>query len=216
MTTSQTAIGSHFETIEQQREANTLGMWSFLASEILFFGGLFLVYFVYRFLYTDAFVAASQRLFISLGAINTAVLLTSSLTMVLAIAAIQGGDRRMTIVFLGATALLGLTFLGIKAFEYYLDYKEHLVPGVNFAPAGIADITGVELFFLLYFIMTGLHALHMSIGILVVAFVAWRVRRGHFSATSHTGIENVGLYWHFVDVVWVFLFPLLYIIGHRI
>lgn len=188
-------------------------MWTFLATEILFFGGMLMAYLAYRYLYGAAFAEASGHLYASIGTINTVVLLTSSLTMALAIHAIGGGQRRATVLLLAATAALGALFLGIKAFEYYLDFQEKLVPGVNFAAADFADPAHSQLFFLLYFIMTGVHALHMIIGITIVSIVAFRVWRGHFSAQSYNGVENSGLYWHFVDIVWVFLYPLLYLVG---
>lgn len=210
----QPAIGHHFETLEQEHEANKLGMWTFLATEVLFFGGIFLCYFAYRYLYAQAFTEASHQLYASIGTLNTVVLLTSSLTMALAVHAIQQNQRRAVTLLLLATAGLGALFLAIKAFEYYLDFREHLVPGWNYAPEGLTHAGQAELFFLLYFIMTGIHALHLTIGITIVTLVAWRVWRGHFSAQHYNGIENTGLYWHFVDVVWVFLYPMLYLVGH--
>lgn len=212
--THQATVSHQFETLEQQREASTLGMWTFLATEVLFFGGMFMGYLAYRYLYGPAFVEASRHLYASIGTINTAVLLTSSLTMVLAVQNMAQGRRRAVVWLLVATALLGSVFMGIKFFEYYLDYQEKLVPRLNYPPADLTHPDQAELFFLLYFIMTGIHALHLTIGITIVAVVAFRVWRGHFSAESHNGIENTGLYWHFVDVVWVFLYPLLYLVGH--
>lgn len=209
--TQPSAVGHQFETLEQEHEANNLGMWTFLATEVLFLGGMFLSYFAYRYLYGQAFTEASHHLYASIGTLNTAVLLTSSLTMALAVHAIRHNQRRAVTLLLLATAGLGTLFLGIKALEYYLDYREQLMPGWNYAPAGLTNAGQSELFFLLYFIMTGIHALHLTIGVTLVTIVAWR---GHFSAQHYSGIENTGLYWHFVDVVWVFLYPMLYLVGH--
>src|SRR5947209_5839997 len=155
-----TALAHQFESLGQQREAATLGMWVFLVTEVLFFGGLFLVYTTYRNLYPDAFVAASRELIVWAGTINTGVLITSSLTMALAVHAAQTGNRRMLIVFLVVTMVLGTVFLGIKAFEYYTEWMEHHVPGLNYAfePRFYRN---AQIFFSLYFVMTGLHALHM-------------------------------------------------------
>jgi cytochrome c oxidase subunit 3 len=205
----------HFEDIGQQRIAATHGMWLFLATEVMFFGGLFLAYTVARWAYPKAFLEASHHLYMSLGAINTAVLLTSSFTMVFAVHAAQLENRRSTYYFLLFTALLGCVFLCVKALEYYLDYKEHLVPGINFQPSGITYRES-QLFFWIYFTMTGLHALHVIIGIFVISFMAIFSKRDPDFITRHySAIENTGLYWHFVDIVWVFLFPLLYLVGHR-
>lgn len=207
-------VAHQFDTIEQQRDSSYVGMWIFLATEVMFLGGLFAAYSVYRYAYAGAFHEASQHLYAALGAINTAVLLCSSLTMALAVRAAQRGKRGQLIGFLIATLLLGLVFLGIKGTEYYLEYQEQLVPlrGFGFHFAG-SDPHRAQLFFNFYFAMTGLHALHLLIGICwtgVVTILAWRRR---FSADYHTPIEVAGLFWHFVDIVWVFLFPLLYLVG---
>jgi len=201
-----------FDDLEQQHESASLGMWAFIATEVMFFGGLFMAYIAYRYSYPDAFTAASRRLEELLGGINTAVLLTSSLTMALAVHAAQTGRRKPLAAFLLITLLLGVVFMGIKALEYYHEYEEGLIPAFNFTYAG-ADAQKVQLFFVLYFLMTGLHAIHLTIGIgvlLVVALLAWR---GRFPPERATPVEIVGLYWHFVDIVWVFLFPLLYLIA---
>lgn len=213
MTQVKPILGHHYETLEQQHEASLLGMWTFLATEILFFGGMIAGYVVYRYLYPTAFAEASGHLYAWIGTVNTVVLLTSSLTVALAIQAIGAGQRRVTVLLLVATVVLGTLFLGIKGYEYYLDDQENLVPWLNFAADEFADPNHARLFFLLYFIMTGFHTLHMIIGITIVTIVAYRVWRGHFSAQSYNGIENTGLYWHFVDIVWVFLYPLLYLVG---
>jgi cytochrome c oxidase subunit 3 len=208
------ALAHHFDNLEQQTEAASLGMWVFLLTEVLFFGGLFLVYTVYRHLYHDAFVAASQELDVLLGAINTGVLIASSLTMALAVHAAQTGSRRLLTMFLIATILLGGVFLGIKATEYAHKFAEHHVPGAGFQfePKYFLH---AQIFFSLYFIMTGLHALHMVIGIGILLVMVWMARRRLFSPEYYAPIEVAGLYWHFVDIVWIFLFPMLYLIGRH-
>jgi cytochrome c oxidase subunit 3 len=203
-------LAHHFETLAQQREANTLGMWLFLATEVLFFGALFTSYTVYRSAYPGAFEAASYHLDIIRGTINTVVLLTSSLTMALAVHAAEARDRRRMVMMMAATAVLGLLFLGIKATEYYTEYEERLIPGLVFVWEG-SDALQVQLFFTLYFIMTGLHALHMIIGLAIVAVMMLYGWRGGYEVDSMP-VERFGLYWHFVDIVWIFLFPLLYLI----
>jgi cytochrome c oxidase subunit 3 len=208
------ALAHHFDNLEQQQEAAALGMWVFLLTEILFFGGLFLVYTVYRHLYHDAFVAASHHLDVSLGAINTAVLIGSSLTMALAVHAAQLGHRRTIMVFLVATMILGGVFLGIKGTEYAHKFHEHLVPGPDFQFEA-AHVRPAQIFFSLYFVMTGLHALHMIIGIGIMLWMLWWVYRGKIADGYYSPIEVTGLYWHFVDIVWIFLFPLLYLIGRH-
>lgn len=208
------ALAHHFESLGQQKEAATLGMWLFLATEVLFFGGLFLVYTTYRSLYPDAFVAASHELIVWAGAINTGVLITSSLTMALAVHAAQTGNRRLLILFLVVTMALGTAFLGIKAFEYYTEWTEHHVPGLNYAfePRFYRN---AQIFFSLYFLMTGLHALHMIIGLGIMSVMLWWSVRGTITTEYYNPIEIAGLYWHFVDIVWIFLFPLLYLIGRH-
>jgi cytochrome c oxidase subunit 3 len=200
--------------VDQQFEASTLGMWVFLITEIMFFGGLFLGYTIYRSLYPEAFAEASRLLDYRLGALNTAVLICSSLTMVLAVRAAQLGRRRSLIVFLLLTILLGSVFLGNKAFEYSHKFHEHLVPGPNFGPEPpLANPQHAQLFFGFYFAMTGLHALHMIIGIGILAVLVVMSWRGRFSSEYFSPVDISGLYWHFVDIVWIFLFPLLYLIA---
>jgi cytochrome c oxidase subunit 3 len=203
-----------FDDLGQQHEAASLGMWAFLATEILFFGGLFLLYAVYRTLYPVAFSEGSRHLDIMLGSINTAVLIGSSLTMVLAVHSAQLGRRRAIVAFLAFTMLLGIVFLSIKFVEYGHKFEQALVPGPRFAYDG-ALTPQVQLFFSFYFIMTGLHALHMVIGIGLLAVLAWLAWHGKFSPAYHTPVEITGLYWHFVDVIWMFLFPLLYLLGRH-
>ena len=214
----------HFHSMDQQLEASILGMWVFLVTEIMFFGGLFLAYIVYRWMYPDAWIAGSNVLNVPLGALNTAVLICSSLTMALAVRAAQVGSRRGQIVNLVLTILLGTTFLVVKYFEYAEKFHHGLVPGAFWNPVHeLADGTleplhlpgGAQLFFSLYFIMTGIHAAHMVVGIglmLVILAMAWK---DMFSAEYYGPVEVSGLYWHFVDIVWIFLFPLLYLLGYH-
>ncbi len=220
MSAHDSALAHHFDTLEQQHEANTLGMWMFLATEVLFFGGLFLGYAVYRDRFSMAFLIGSEELNLALGAVNTVVLIFSSLTVVLTIHAAQTGRKTISL-WLIATLLLGLAFLGIKAVEWHHDYELGLVPGIRWDP----DITGVwkkadipprqgEIFFLIYFCMTGLHALHMIIGLGVFSVLLYHATRGRYGPKYYTPLEVGGLYWHFVDIVWIFLFPLLYLIRH--
>jgi cytochrome c oxidase subunit 3 len=204
-------VAHQFDDLEQQREASNLGMWAFLATEVLFFGGMFAVYAVYRSLYYDAFVAGSMHMDVMLGGINTAVLLLSSYTVVLAVHSVQNGDTRGLIRNLVFTVILGMVFLVIKAFEYEHKFAEHLVPGQGFALSG-PEAGHVQIYFLLYFIMTGLHAVHMVVGIGIMIAMAIMARRGRFSRAYHNPIEVSGLYWHFVDIVWIFLYPLFYLI----
>jgi cytochrome c oxidase subunit 3 len=210
----QSAVAHQFDTIEQQREADTLGMWTFLATEVMFFGGLILCYTFARFSYPQIFEAASHRLFISYGGVNTAILLCSSLTMALAVRAAQLDHRNSLITFLIITALLGLAFLVVKGFEYHTDYVEELVPGWHFKWEG-TERRQAELFFWLYFTLTGLHALHVAIGVGILATMAVLAIRNQINSENYMPAEITGLYWHFVDIVWIFLFPLLYLSGHR-
>jgi cytochrome c oxidase subunit III len=210
-------VAHHFDDAAQQREAATLGMWAFLATEVLFFGGLFAGYAIYRFLYPAAWIEGSRHLSVLLGTINTIVLLTSSLTVVLAVDAVKRGDRARLVRFLLITIALAVVFVGIKGFEYFEKFQHGHVPGPAFHLEHPYDpavpVDQVELFFVLYFVMTGLHAFHMVVGILLFGVYTWLAHRGRFDEHYHTPIENIGLYWHFVDVVWVFLFPLLYLIA---
>ncbi len=213
------ALAHHFDNLEQQREAGQIGMWVFLVQEVMFFGGLFLVYLIYRTLYPEAFAAASNHLDWKLGAFNTVVLICSSLTMALAVWAAQiGRARRTQVFFMGLTALLGLVFLGVKAFEYHDKYVHHLIPVRGWfdwqypLAAGVAE-QNIQMFYWIYFAMTGLHALHMIIGIAILLPIMWRAWRGAYSPEYHAPVELFGLYWHFVDIVWIFLFPLLYLLG---
>jgi cytochrome c oxidase subunit 3 len=192
-----------------------LGMWIFLATEVMLFGGLFTVYTIYHGLFHDAFALASRRMDFWLGTINTAVLLISSLTMVLSVRAAKQAQRKTLLKYLALTILLGTCFVGIKAVEYTGHIRDGLLPGRHFVfqPGLTPSPPGTELFFCLYFIMTGLHAFHMLIGIGLLSFLSARVARFHGNALSPIAVEMSGLYWHFIDVVWIFLFPLFYLIG---
>ena len=205
-------VAHHFESMEQQREATTLGMWAFLVTEILFFGGLFISYMVYRNMFPTVFAEASHHLNVPLGAINTGVLLGSSLTMALAVHAAQEGRRAATLKFMAFTLFLGCVFLSIKGFEYAHKFEEHIFPGAGFMYDG-PDARNAQLYFVLYFMMTGVHALHMIIGIGVLSVMMVFTARGKYSAEYNAPVEIFGLYWHFVDIVWIFLYPLLYLIN---
>jgi cytochrome c oxidase subunit 3 len=202
------ALRKPWPDLARQREGVSFGVWCFLASEALFFGGLFLGYVIYRNLYPEAFVIAARETDIFYGTLNTAVLLTSSLTMAVAERAAQEGVRRMALWCLAATALLGLAFLVSKGFEYHDDIAKGLIPGRNF-PLQPAQ---TQIFWAFYWVMTGVHAIHLTIGIGVVATVmvllAWRS-----TPPESPTFEGVALYWHLVDVIWVILLPLLYLLG---
>lgn len=210
------ALRVQFDDSEQQKDASTLGMWIFLITEIMFFGGMFLAYTVYRNFYPTVFAVASSSLNAVIGAANTAVLLCSSFTMVLAVRAAQLGQRRAIIIFLILTLILGITFLGIKGYEWNEKFEEHHVPGPTFHLEGV-DLQGpAQLFFSLYFAMTGLHALHMVIGVGILTWLLIAANKGKFSAAYMTPVDIAGLYWHFVDIIWIFLFPLLYLIDRHL
>jgi cytochrome c oxidase subunit 3 len=209
------ALAHQFDDLEQQHEASTLGMWVFLATEVLFFGVLFATYAVYRSWYAAAFAAGSRELLIVAGTTNTAVLITSSLTMALAVHSAQTGNRRRLLMFLVVTMILGTVFLAIKGFEYYTSFVEGHLPGAGFRfePQYFQH---AQIFFSLYFLMTGLHALHMIIGLGIMTVMLWLSWRGAITAEYYAPIEISGLYWHFVDIVWIFIFPLLYLIGRPV
>ena len=215
----------HFDDLTQQRETITLGMWCFLITEIMMFGALFFVYSLYRFKYHSAYVAGSHLLDWKLGTVNTCVLLVSSLTMAMAVHAAQLRQKKRLILFLILTTILGITFLVVKGFEWTKDYHEGIIPGPFWGPTAETlghlsptlleqvDLNNLQLFFIIYFSMTGLHAVHMIIGLAILAYYILEARKGGFSEGNDQPVELFGLYWHFVDVVWVFLFPLLYLTG---
>lgn len=219
------SLAEQFDDLEQQHEASSLGMWIFLATEVMFFGGLFTGYVVFRNLYYNGFVAGSHLLEVPFGATNTAVLICSSLTMALGVRAAQTGKRRALIFYLLCTIALGLAFLGIKLrFEWYHDYVEGIVPGIHFAPSPDLLVQWAriqvsprhaELFMYFYFVMTGVHALHMVVGAGILSVLVVMAYQGKFGPDRFNTVEMSGLYWHFVDIIWIFLFPLLYLLGGR-
>jgi cytochrome c oxidase subunit 3 len=214
-------LEEQYENLEQQHETASLGMWIFLATEVMFFGTLFLGLGAYRYLYGEAFERASEKLNWIIGGINTVVLLVSSLMIVLAVHYAKLGRRELLVRYLALTAVLGVGFLVLKGFEYYTDYRDNLIPGWRFDPdewvakEGLSpdQVPQVKLFLLFYWIMTGTHALHVTIGIGAVIVVAVLARRGHFSPVYYSPVDVTALYWHFVDTVWIFLLPMLYLLG---
>jgi len=204
----------HFSSLEQQLEASVMGMWVFLITEIMFFGGMFCGYMVYRYQYYSAWVAGSQKMDFRWGTLNTIVLLCSSLTMALAVRSAQLGRRKAIVIFLLITILFGLGFRGIKVIEYHGHWAEHQFPGLNWAwPEANSHL--VALFFSFYWAMTGFHALHMLIGVGLVSWIAYQAWKGRYHSAYYTPVEVVGLYWHFVDIIWIYIYPLLYLISHK-
>jgi cytochrome c oxidase subunit 3 len=209
---SRQTLSIQFETPEQQTESYIVGMWTFLVTEIMFFGAVFAIYLVYRVANHETFYLAHLKLNVPMGFFNTLVLLTSSLTMALTVHFAQRGDSRKQLLFLLVTMALACTFLVVKSFEYHHKFVEGLVPGANFRFEPVEHLRVAQLFFSLYFAMTGLHALHVAIGVLVMSVLAVLTAIRHPSVQDFVPVEMVGLYWHFVDIVWIFLFPLLYLI----
>lgn len=211
-----THLRHHFANPAQQLDASVLGMWTFLITEVLFFGGMFTAYTIYRFMYPAAFASTSHFMDVWLGGINTAVLICSSLTMAMAVRSAQLSRRRPLILFLIGTMIFGTIFLVIKYVEWSRKWNEFLVPGFNFrydyAPQYFHH---AQILFFLYFCMTGMHALHMIVGLGLLTYLLVQSIRKVFSAFYFTPVEMIGLYWHFVDIVWIFLFPLLYLIGYE-
>lgn len=216
----------HFETISQQRESASFGMWVFLLTEIMFFGGMFCAYLIFRNWYHDAFVAGSNTLDITLGTTNTAVLIGSSFTMAMAVYSAQMRRKGQLMLCLLLTIVLGVVFLGIKGVEWHQKYVDHHIPGMGFSIQEFVHPTNpkavplapdmaekTQIYFSLYFLMTGMHALHMVIGVSLLFFLLWEASRGTYTSGHVMPIENFGLYWHFVDIIWIFLFPLLYLIS---
>ena len=201
------AVAEQWETIGEEQEAASFGMWLFLATEMLFFGGLFLCYTVYRFTHADGFLAGARETDLTLGTINTVILLTSSLTMVMAVQGGRAGLRGLVWRCLAATAILGAAFLAVKGYEWSEDLGRHLFPSAHFAIAK----RGAAIFWALYWVMTGLHGIHLTIGVVIVARLAWLMRG--LTSLKIPDLVTVGLYWHFVDTVWIFLYPLLYLSG---
>jgi cytochrome c oxidase subunit 3 len=216
------ALAHQFEDIEQQHDVGTLGIWVFLVTEIMFFGGLFAAYTIYRSLYPVAFEATSRILNIRLGAINTMILLSSSFTMAMAVRSAQLAKRNALMMFLGLTMFLGVAFLCAKAVEYQNDYVDRVIPGIAFAPQGEmlqhllpGGLGHAQMFMFFYFAMTAVHAVHMIIGLGLLSVLLWRAHEDVFTSEYFAPVEVTGLYWHFVDIIWIFLFPLLYLVGGR-
>ena len=231
MANAQSALAHHFESYEQQREASCLGMWFFVAQEIMFFGGMFTVYLIYRMQNYLDFAIASLELDVFWGALNTVVLITSSVTMAFAVKAAQQSNKNKLVLFLILTLILGFVFLGVKYIEYSSKFDHSLIPHWDFAYHVPEEIVAslslsaervallenrAEVFFTIYFCMTGLHALHMIIGIGLIIWLLFPAVKGKFNRDYHNPIECFGLYWHFVDLVWIFLFPLLYLLGRNL
>jgi cytochrome c oxidase subunit 3 len=217
------ALRHHFATEAQQRNASSLAMWLFLATEIMFFGGMFCSYLIYRHWYYNEFAAASRSIDIYLGTVNTVVLICSSLTVALGVRAAQMGKQKLLVILMILTLLFGLAFLGIKGVEWHDKYVEHHIPGSSFDATNLQqaypelhiDAHRVQIFFSLYFAMTGMHALHMIIGVGIFLWITWAAMKGRFGPGYYTPVEIGGLYWHFVDIVWIYLFPLLYLIDRK-
>jgi cytochrome c oxidase subunit 3 len=207
-------LAHQFDDSEQQFEASSLGMWVFLLTEVMFFGGLFAGYIVYRTAYPEAWAQGSNTLDVILGGFNTAVLIASSLTMALAVHFAQVGNRKLLVLFLILTIVFGAGFLGVKVVEYSHKFHEHHVPGPDFQFEG-EHARNAQLFFSFYFAMTGMHALHMIIGIGILIVLIVMAARRRFSADYFNPVEMFGLYWHFVDIIWIFLYPLLYLVGRH-
>jgi len=218
------ALLHHFASAEQQKNAASFGMWVFLVTEIMFFGGMFCAYLIYRYWYFGDFGAGSRSLDIRLGTINTLVLICSSFTVAMAVRSAQTGKQKAIVVFLLLTLVLGLAFLGIKAVEYKAKFDEHHIPGqadfhlegsVPLHPDIPVNQPHAQMYFSLYFAMTGMHALHMIIGVGLFTFLTYEAWKGRYSPSYYTPVENAGLYWHFVDIIWIYLFPLLYLIDRH-
>ena len=208
------ALAHHFQSLEHQAETSILGMWVFLGTEILFFGGALTAYMTYRLWYPEAFTVASSEIAVLPGAINTGVLIFSSLTMALAVHAAQMGERKKIMFFIAITMVLGAVFLGIKGYEYHEKYLEGHVPGLGLPFRFEAEYyRPAQIFFSLYFVLTGLHAIHMIVGLGIMAWMFIWVKQGVITKEYYNPIEVAGLYWHFVDIVWIFLLPLLYLPG---
>lgn len=203
----------HFTDLEHQSDAALSGMWLFLATELLFFGALFLIYALYRHFHPQGFAEASRHAELWIGTVNTVLLVSSSAVFAYALLCARLGDNPGVFRACLVTALLGALFLGLKGFEWYDDFGKHLFPGPDFAITG-PDAGGAQLFYSFYFIATGLHGLHMLIGMGLLAYVAWQARRGTYSPAYVTPVEAVGLYWSFVDIVWLLLYPCIYLAGH--
>lgn len=205
-------LEEQFDEPVQQREAATLGMWIFLSTEILFFGVLFAGYTVMRMLHPAGFAIASRQTDMLLGTVETAVLLTSSSLIALGVRAVKLNQMRAATWLMAGTACLGLSFLVMHGFEYHKEYTEHLIPGIDFARGG-PESSAVELFFFLYYCITGFHSLHVAVGVILITVLAVRVSRNVYGSKRYTTPELTALYWHLVDIVWIFVYPLIYLVG---
>jgi cytochrome c oxidase subunit 3 len=212
MNTQAARVAEPFDDADQQKDAATLGMWAFLATEVLFFGVLFAGYAVCRVLWPDAFASGSRHTDLPLGTLETAVLLASSFTAAVAVRDVQLGGRRLATWLLLTTAALGMAFLAIHAVEYHSDYNAGIIPGIRYDEAGPLA-AHEQLFFLLYYVTTAFHGLHVTIGVILLCVMARRVRRGDYGARTYWPLEVAALYWHLVDIVWIFVFPLYYLVG---
>ena len=202
----------HFTTMKQQFEASKLGMWLFLVTEVLLFGGLFVGYGIMHSKHPEAFVAAHHHLDWRLGALNTIVLLLSSFTMVMGVWAAQTGQKKKLITFLLITVMLAMVFMGVKYVEYSHKFHEGLLPGKYYSHQG-DTVPGQFMFFSFYFMMTGLHGIHVLLGVAAILWIVYRASRNQFSAEYYGPVDIVGLYWHLVDLIWIYLFPLMYLIS---
>jgi cytochrome c oxidase subunit 3 len=224
----------HFETVDQQADATNFAMWLFLLTEVMFFGGLFTAYLIYRNWYYPAFVAGSHQLNVVWGTLNTLVLIASSFTMAMGVWCSETRRRRGLVLCLSLTFFLGMCFLGIKTIEYHEKWEKHHIPGLHYSLQSFLDpahdeaaaaygdkplpldmARHTELYFFLYFAMTGMHALHMIIGIAILGYMIVRAKAGAYTTGHVTFVENFGLYWHFVDIIWIYLFALLYLISRH-
>lgn len=203
----------HFVDAEQQFETSKLGMWLFLATEILMFGGLFVGYGLMQGLYPEAWVAGHHHLDRVMGAVNTVFLLCSSFTMVMAVHYASTDQKSKTVFNLGATLAFAFGFLVVKYFEYSHKFHDGLLPGRLFNHAGVGGPPQQAMFFGFYFVMTGIHGFHVLVGILLITWILIRAKRGEFSSAYYTPVDLVGLYWHLVDLIWIYLFPLLYLVS---
>lgn len=204
-------VAHHFDDADQEFESAKIGMWAFLAQEILFFSGLFVAYIVFRYLYPDMFVEAHHHLSWELGATNTVILIFSSFTMVMAVRSAQLSQKKYTLYYLYATLGFAAAFMGIKAIEYASKIQHGLLPARWFSAEGVSET--LHIFYGLYFMLTGVHGLHVLVGMGLIVWLIIRTQRGEFHAKFYTPLEMVGLYWHLVDLIWIFLFPLLYLVG---
>ena len=205
-----TWVAPFFHSKEQQISAANLGMWLFIGQEILFFSGLFMAYIAYRWMYPTTWLSGADALDKGLGTLNTVVLLTSSLTMAFAVRQLQADKPKESIRYIHATIGLGMVFLLIKSVEYAHKFEEGILPGLHYSASTVEGMAG--LFFGVYFALTGLHAIHVIVGLGLLAWLARKIRHGSVNQDNHVLAENIGLYWHLVDLVWIFLFPMLYLV----